>query len=914
MKGFLRVRHLITAAVVVCLLCLVSGRAAAVTADPGQRIMLLDANALQRLPPTAVPAGAALTQVIDHPGFATVTAPMLPATQTDVWYRFALSNPRDKPVQIVVDFTEMLFDEIELHTNLDGRWTSTLTGLKHPYDSRALDYPYFAFPLDLPALYDGHVYVRVNSAHLPGVSPSLYGSNLFHQTILIHHGTSLLLIGILAGVILIMSMIIATLREMRLFALIALLAGMLVNIAYSNGFLFKLMPHQTDFHRTFYIYAVAFTNIMWSQLYAGLFDLRHHRPLLFALSLLPQVASLAIAVLAAFHDPAPYILMINAMAIAIVLLACITGIDAQLRKAQSAALFNAGLISWLIVTLYTILGASGVAPFNFWSRHAYEVGLLVLCVFFSLTIIDRMRYYRRQHDALLQKAAVAETRDQLKSEFLAAMSHEIRTPLNGVLGMAQMLMHTEQSTAQRHYTDIIVASGKTLLNVLNDILDLSKIEAGKLRLIEESVDLGQLITYASTIAASFPEKRAIHFEYRIDPAVPVFVLADNSRLQQILNNLLTNAFKFTDRGSIHFSVDLAADQLALAHNHVRLRFSVRDTGVGISQEQCRELFKPYAQIELRQPSPYRGTGLGLSICKQLVELMQGHIGVSSTPGAGSEFWFDVPAPIDVERQRDYETMCNALHGKHLLIANIAEKHTRLLTEHFTHFGMQVSHASVASPEHVPACDILMCMPASATPSLTAMIEHCRQHHQTAILLIPTGIADQSVAPDLPAHIVALRVPAGISDFVAAMYSAIAHQTRNTLAPASHVPTVRPLRVLVAEDNPVNQKVVAAMLQRLGATHTLTANGREALELLQQQDDFDLVLMDCEMPVMDGYQATANIRRWEQENGRRPLPIVALTAHALPDHFERCRSAGMDRVLTKPLDINELATTLNELGA
>jgi len=906
------VRQLIATIVVLCVLGLNCSDTAAIAVDPDKIISVLDESALQRLPISATPKGTTFTQVIDHRDFAVSTAAALPATLTDVWYRIPISNNRETPVQIIVDFREMLLDEIEFHSNVDGNWKTTLTGLRYPYPSRALDYPYFAFPLELPAHYEGYVYFRVNGAHPASVSPALYGPQLFHQVMLDSLGTSLLLIGILAGVIVVMATIILTLQEMRLFALLALLGGMLINIAYTNGLIFKFIPNLPDFHRSLYIYSITFTNIMMSQLCIGLFDLRRTRPLFYGISLLLQVLCIALSVMTLFQDPAPFVGPVNFGTLLIVLLAFVIGIDAQMRNAQSAALFNAGLTSWLFVTLFTILGVNGILPFNFWSRHAYEAGLLVLCVFFSLTIIDRLRYYRCQHDALLQKAAAAETREQLKSEFLAAMSHEIRTPLNGVLGMAQMLMQTEQSPTQRYYTDIITSSGKTLLNVLNDILDLSKAEVGKLRLVKENVDLGQLITYAGTIARSFPEKSDIHFEYRIDPAVPLFALADNSRLQQILTNLLNNAFKFTEHGSIYFSVEIAADQSAMPQNHTLLRFSVRDTGAGLSEEQCQSLFNAYAQVELQQASRYRGTGLGLSICKHLVELMHGRIGVTSTPGVGSEFWFEIPVQLDIERQREHEKMFDALRGKHLLIVNISEKHARLLSEQFRHIGMQVSHAYTTTLDDLPTFDVLLCMPATAVPSLQAMAEYCKQQDKPAILLIPAGIADQTLNSELPSHVITLLVPAGITEFIAALHSALTRRKRDTIAPATHAIALRPLHVLVAEDNPVNQKVVAAMLQRLGATYTLTNNGSEAVDVLMQQREFDLVLMDCEMPVMDGYAAAAAIRRWEKDHARAPLPIVALTAHALPAYIDRCHQAGIDQVLTKPLDINVLAATLNNL--
>jgi len=889
-----------------------SGPASAIAIDQSDRIELLPAGAMEVLPQHTVPDATPLVDIIGQSGFTPTTRGSLPATRHDVWYRIAISNPGNERQTRVLDFAESLFDEIEIHTNFDGQWRSTLTGLKYPYHSRTINYPYIAVPLAVPAHYDGHIYVRVNSMHLPVVYPVIYDQPQFQFAMIINGGISLLLIGVLAGVILFMVMMFFTLRERPLLVLIGLLLALLTGITYNNGFLYPLIPTQVQLHRVIYFYSVGLTTILTLQLFIDLFELRQVRPWLYRLSIVLQVLC-AIPVLAtSVFPPEGLLLPLNIIMLVTVLLTIVIGIDAQLRGASSAALINTGLALWGTVTAVSVLGASGVIRYNLWSRHIYETGLIMLCIFFSLAIARRIHYYRTKHNELLQKAAVAETRDQLKSEFLAAMSHEIRTPINGVLGMAQLLLHSDQTPAQHYYTNIIVTSGKMLLNVINDILDLSKVEAGKLQLMKEGVDVGALTTYAATIAASFPEKNHIEYHFHVHPDVPIFVLADNSRLQQLMTNLINNAFKFTEQGSIHFLVSLAKRQdEAAGSDGVRLRFTVQDTGIGVPYDMQENLFQPYVQVQQQQPSRHQGTGLGLSICKRLVELMEGTIGMQSEPGKGSTFWFEIPVQIDQPRQQAYEAMAAKLRSRHLLILNISEKHVRTLSEHLLHFGMTISHTNVENLEAISGCDVLIWAPLSSALKLQDVANYCEKHHIPAVLLLLARVPDMEAPVHTAPFISTLTVPAGISEFVSALTGVIDGKPREMIS--SDTPTEgRALQVLVAEDNPVNQKVIIAMLKKLGATPHIASNGEEALAQLLARPKFQLVLLDCDMPVMDGYEAAAAIRAWEQKQGRVRMPIYALTAHALPEHFRRCIDAGMDAVLTKPLDLDALGRVIAKI--
>jgi len=874
--------------------------------DESSKIELVPTDALEVLPQGTVPDATPFEKILQQRGFVTSRRGSLPATRHDVWYRIAISNRDDEDHVRVLDFAESLFDEIEIHSNFEGPWHSTLTGLKSPYHSRTINYPYIAFPLKVPAHYDGYVYVRINSMHLPVVYPVIYDQQQFQFAMMINGGISLLLIGLLAGVILFMVMMFVTLRERPLLVLIGLLIALLTGITYNNGFIYPLIPTHVQLHRAIYFYATGLTAILTLQLYIDLFELHQQRQWLHRIAVALQILCAIPMLATSIFAPDILLLPLNITLLTSVLLTGIIGVDAQRRGASSAALVNVGMLLWGTVTLTSVLGSTGVIHYNLWSRHIYESGLIMLCIFFSLAIARRIHFYRTKHNELLQKAAVAETRNQLKSEFLAAMSHEIRTPINGVLGMAQLLLHSDQTSAQRYYTNIIMTSGKMLLNVINDILDLSKIEAGKLRLLSEGVDIGALMTYASTIAASFPEKKHIEYYYHVDPAVPIFIFADNSRLQQILTNLINNAFKFTEQGGIRFIISHAQPQpAATPADGIMLRFSIKDTGIGVPYDQQENLFLPYVQLQPQQSPRHQGTGLGLSICKRLVELMGGTIGMQSQPAKGSEFWFEIPVQIDEIRQHEYEMMAAHLRSRHLLMVNMSEQRTRPLIEHFLHFGMTVSHVAVDNLDALPDCDVLMWAPGTSPLTPSDVADHCRRQHIPAVLLLPLQLADvlepQAVSP----FVCPLTVPAGISEQVSALCGVLAGKPRDRVTTA--VVGSRQLHVLVAEDNPVNQKVVIAMLKKLSATPHIANNGEEALkQLMAKSDQFQLILLDCDMPVMDGYETATAIRSWERQQGRKPLPIYALTAHALPDQLSRCMEAGMDAVLTKPLDLDALS--------
>ncbi len=525
--------------------------------------------------------------------------------------------------------------------------------------------------------------------------------------------------------------------------------------------------------------------------------------------------------------------------------------------------------------------------------------------------------------ALLRAKDAAEDANRAKSEFLANMSHEIRTPMNGIIGMTELALNTPLSAVQRDYLQTVHRSAETLLLILNDVLDFSKIEAGKLHM--ESIDFSVRQMLDETLkpfALRAHEKRC---ELMVDvrPSVPDSLVGDPHRLRQILVNLISNAVKFTDRGEILLRVE----RTRLRENgQATLRFSVIDTGIGISPEKQATIFKAFTQGDGSTTRQYGGTGLGLTICQQLVELMGGRIWVESEPHRGSAFHFVVTLPISAQVIAPrFLPRPDELVNLPALVVDDNATNRRILVELLSSWGMQAvaigdaeeaARVVQSAPRAFSLALIDMNIAGTSGLQVAASLRQSTTCATTPMLLLTS--ADQ---PQDSAHATVINgflvKPVGQQALLEAIRTVIGSRVCVDQEPAAPAVTpmraARRLRVLVAEDNPVNQKLAQHLLERRGHTPILVVNGREACETMLR-DSFDLVLMDLQMPEMDGFEATTLIRKRERETASGRVPIIALTAHAMQGDRQRCLDADMDGYVAKPVKPVELFEVIDRVMA
>ncbi|HYA59265.1 MAG TPA: PAS domain S-box protein, partial [Burkholderiaceae bacterium] len=532
----------------------------------------------------------------------------------------------------------------------------------------------------------------------------------------------------------------------------------------------------------------------------------------------------------------------------------------------------------------------------------------------SVVLFSDVRNETLLQQRLVKAKEAAEQADRLKTDFLSTMSHEMRTPLNGVIGMTDLLLDTSLDTEQVEFVRIIKTSADTLVSTINDILDFSKIEAGRLELETTDFSLRQLVESTIDVLANRASEKKLTLASFVESSLPDHFVGDPLRIRQVLLNFLANAVKFSDEGQIVLSAQ--ADQRDSVCATVRL--SVRDDGIGISEQAMSRLFEPFSQADSSTTRKYGGTGLGLAICRRLVEAMGGKIGVESTPGHGSTFWASIPLNFG---EPPPAGVTNPTQGRLAFVVGDTAQNREIWHRYLEDWQMRYQSAE----DLLDLQERLQALGSGPKPDVLLLIEPLGDEgieeaaSKTLAQGIPIVCCLRDATKDLRARlsdrgIAVIQKPIKQSTLLDAMLTAWSSSAKAPGQLQIQAPTLefspsatRARRILLAEDNPVNQRVAVLMLKRLGYEVDIAENGAAAVRMAAA-GDYALVLMDCQMPEMDGFEATVAIRVQEIETGRH-IPIIAMTANALQGDREQCVASGMDDYISKPIDIERLREAL-----